>query len=156
MADREPLVARVLATLLGLNRAGKILWPTLFVGAVSAFVVWNALLPRLGFGENEERLFGAARHGDVAGIERALGAGASVDKPAPIDSKTALFRAAVFGHADAVRILLARGANPSHRGNDGQTALEVVQAVRAEEKNKDRTRSLDAVAAALKGGTAPQ
>jgi ankyrin repeat protein len=106
-------------------------------------------LPRLQFHEEEERLFRAARHGDVAGIERSLASGGKVNAAAPIDGKTALFRAAVFGHADAVRVL-GHGADVTRRGHDGRTALEVVVAERATETDRARAQALDAVAAALR------
>ncbi|MFI5178673.1 MAG: ankyrin repeat domain-containing protein [Vicinamibacterales bacterium] len=141
--------ARLLA-LLGLNRAGKILYGTLFVVAVPALVVWFVVLPRMRFSDEDERLFRAARHGDVAGIERALDAGAGVNAEAPIDRKTALFRAAVFGYSDAVHVLLARGADPARRGADGHTALEVVTAAIAEEQDPAAVRALEAVAASLR------
>ncbi len=58
----------LLSALLGLNRAGRILYTTLFILAVPALVGWFVLLPRLLFSEADERLFRAARHGDVAGL----------------------------------------------------------------------------------------
>ena len=140
---------RFLFTLLGLNRAGRILYTTLFIAAIPALTAWFVLLPRLRFQEEDERLFRAARHGDVAGVERSLGAGARVNAAAPIDGKTALFRAAVFGHADVVRVLLKHGADPARRGNDGRTALEVVVAARAEEHDRSSVVAFDRVAAAL-------
>ena len=113
-------------------------------------MAWTLLLPRLRFHEQEERLFRAARHGDVAGIQRSLDGGAMVNAAAPIDGKTALFRAAVFGHADAVRVLLRRGADATRRGNDGRTALEVALASRTGETDRAKAEALDAVAAALR------
>ncbi len=68
----------------------------------------------------------------------------------PVDRKTALFRAAVFGHADVVRALLEHGADPEARGSDGRTALEVTLAARAETKDPAAAAALDAVAAALR------
>jgi hypothetical protein len=38
----------------------------------SALTAWSVLVPRLRFHEQDERLFRAARHGDRAGVERAL------------------------------------------------------------------------------------
>ncbi len=140
----------VLYTLLGLNRAGRILYVTLFVLAVPALVGWFVVLPRLRFHDEDERLFRAARHGDIAGVERSLLAGGRLNVAAPIDGKTVLFRAAVFGHADLVRVLLTRGADSQARGSDGRTALEVVLDARTAEKDPDRARALDAVAAALR------
>jgi hypothetical protein len=140
----------VLYTALGLNRAGRILYATLFCLAVPALAAWFVLLPRLRFQPQDEDLFRAARHGDVRGIEQALASGGRANAAAPIDGKTALFRAAVFGHADAVRLLLERGADPGQRGSDGQTALDVVLAARAQEKDAAKQRALDAVATVLR------
>jgi Ankyrin repeats (3 copies) len=140
----------VLSTLLGLNRAGRLLYGALFVLAVPAVLAWFVLLPRLRFGDEDERLFRAARHGDKAGVERSLAAGARLDTAAPIDGKTALFRAAIFGHADLVRELLKKGADPNARGNDGKTVLEIVTAARNEEHNAARIGALDAVVTALR------
>lgn len=143
----------VIFALLGLNRAGKILYAVLFVLAVPALVAWFVWLPRLRFSEEDERLFRAARHGDRVGVEQSLAAGAKVTDVSPIDGKTALFRAAVFGHADVVRLLLERGADPAARGYDGRSALEVIEAVREEEKHP-RPHALDAVADVLRGAEA--
>ena len=143
-ADRPVLYA-----LFGLNRAGRILYGTLFVLSVAGFIGWT-MLPGLRFTDQDEQLFRAARHGDRAGVEQALSAGASLDHTAPVDRKTALFRAAVFGHADVVRLLLERGADPKAIGADGQSALDVVLAARGEEKEPAAARALDAVAAVLR------
>ena len=143
-ADRPVLYA-----LFGLNRAGQIMYGTLFVLSFAAFIGWT-ILPGLRFSDQDEQLFRAARHGDRAGIEQALSAGASLDHSAPVDRKTALFRAAVFGHADVVRLLLERGADPKALGADGRSALDVVLAARGEEKDPAAARALDAVAAVLR------
>ena len=137
--------------LFGLGRAGKILYGVLFVLAVPALLGWFVVLPRLRFSEEDERLFRAARHGDVAGVERALSAGAGVNDASPVDGKTALFRAAIFGHRAAVRTLLDHGADAATRGSDGRTALEVAIAARASEKNPAAAGDLDAVVTLLRG-----
>ena len=146
-ADRPLLYA-----VLGLNRAGRILYTTIFIAAIPALVAWFVLVPRLRFHDEDEQLFRAARHGDVAGVERSLAAGGGVNAAAPIDGKTALFRAAVFGHADVVRVLVKHGADLTRRGNDGRTALEVVLAARADEHDASRAQALDAAASALREG----
>lgn len=146
----ESRTQTIVFALLGLGRPGKILYGTLFfVGGplLLAYWIW---LPRYRFSDQDERLFRAARHGDSTAMTQALAAGATVGAEAPIDRKTALFRAAVFGHVDAVRLLLARGADPAARGQDGHTALEVVTEARAEEKDADVARALDAVADVLR------
>ena len=147
--DASPVRDFIFA-LLGLGRAGQILYRTLFVLAIPALTVWSVFLPRFRFSDQDERLFRAARHGDVGGVESALSAGASVNRAAPVDGKTALFRAAIFGHVAAVKALLQRGADVSARGSDGQTVLEVALAARASEKNPEADRDLDQVIALLR------
>jgi hypothetical protein len=147
-ADRPVLYA-----LFGLNRAGRIIYGTLFALAGAAFVGWT-MLPGLRFTSQDEQLFRAARHGDRAGVEQALSAGASLSHAAPVDRKTALFRAAVFGHADVVRLLVDRGAEANVVGADGRSPLDVVLAARGEEKDPAAARALDAVAAVLREASA--
>ena len=142
-------VQSVLFTLLGLGRAGQILYVTLFVLAVPLLTAYTVWLPAFRFSEADEHLFRAARHGDRGGIERALGEGARVTAVSPVDGKTALFRAAVFGHADAVRLLLERGVDQQARGNDGRTVAEVVTAARGAERDPAVATALAAVAATL-------
>jgi hypothetical protein len=141
---------RLLFTLFGLNRAGRILYGVLIVLIIPAMVGWFVVLPRMRFQETDEALFKAARHGDVAGIMRALDEGGRVNGAAPVDGKTAIFRAAVFGHGEAVRALVSRGADLSLRGSDGQTVLEYVTAIRSEEKDAAKLKGLDEVLAGLR------
>ena len=143
-ADRPLLYA-----LFGLNRAGQILYTTLFVLAVPALVVWTVVVPRWRFKEPDEHLFKAARHGDVAGIARALAEGANVNAAAPVDGKTALFRAAAFGYADAVRALLKAGADPERRAGD-RTVLQFAEEIRKVEQDPARAKTYDQVIAALR------
>jgi hypothetical protein len=140
----------IVLTLFGLNRAGKILYTTVFVLAVPALVAWTVWLPGLRFSEADERLFKAARHGDGAAVEQALAAGAHVNAASPIDGKTALFRAAVFGRATTVRTLLEHGANSEARGSDGRSALEIVTEARHDEKDAAVAASLDLVMVVLR------
>jgi Ankyrin repeats (many copies) len=144
----------VLYALLGLNRAGQILYGTIFVLAVPALLFRTVILPGLRFSDQDEQLFRAARHGDGAGVERALDAGADVNAAAPVDRKTALFRAAILGHADVVRVLLDRGADVNAHGSDGRSALEVIDEARRGEKDPAALRALDEVAAALRAKAA--
>ena len=136
--------------LLGYGRGGKYFMLALFVLAIPALTFWTVLMPRLRFHDADERLFKAARHGDVAGITRALAEGASINAQAPIDRKTALFRAAAFARADAVRSLLKAGADPERRGNDDRTALQLAEDARREEHDAARARAYDEVIAALR------
>jgi hypothetical protein len=140
----------ILYALFGLNRAGEILWGVLFVGGFAAFVVWKVFLPTWRFSDADEQLFRAARHGDRAGVERALDAGAGVNDPSPLDRRTALFRSAAFGHADVVRALLEHGADPAFRAQDDRTALDVVTTARVEEKDPSAAQALDEVASVLR------
>lgn len=138
-------------TLLGFGRAGRILYGGLFVLVVPGILAWFVVLPRLRFSEQDELLFRAARHGDVAGVERALSAGAGVNHTSPIDGKTALFRAAIFGHDAVVRTLLDHGADATARGSDGTSALDVALAAQANEKDPARVKNLAMVVATLRG-----
>jgi ankyrin repeat protein len=145
-----PSGASILYTVLGLNRAGQILYTTLFVLAVPALLVWTVVLPRLRFSDQDEMLFQAARHGNREGVEHALAAGADVDAVAPVDRKTALFRAAIFGHAEVVRLLLDRGASTTVTGSDGRSVLEVTTEARANEKDPAVAHALESVATVLR------
>jgi hypothetical protein len=57
-------------------------------------------------------------------MERLLDAGADIDLQND-GGETALMYAAKYGRKEALRILLARGANPAIRDNDGRTAAAV-------------------------------
>jgi len=140
----------ILYTLLGLNRAGRMLYLAVFVLAVPALVAWFVVVPRLRFSDQDEQLFRAARHGDSAGVARALDAGADVNVAAPVDHRTALSRAAIFGHVAVVRLLLERGADVNARGSDGRSALEITTDARAHETNAAPGRALDDVVAVLR------
>jgi ankyrin repeat protein len=146
----NPKSVSILFTVLGLNRAGRILYLVLFVLAAPALAVWFVWLPRARFSDEDERLFRAARHGDRTAVEQALAAGAQVNAASPVDGKTALSRAAILGQAEAVRALLGHGADPMARGWDGRSAIEVVASARADEKDLAAARALDAVADLLR------
>ncbi|MFF5426301.1 MULTISPECIES: ankyrin repeat domain-containing protein [unclassified Streptomyces] len=64
-----------------------------------------------------ERLAQAAADGDAASVAELLRAGAEVDA-AGHDGRTALDVAAHAGHAEAVRVLLAAGADPGQRAGE--------------------------------------
>ena len=64
----------------------------------------------------------AARRGDLDTLERALNAGVAVDTATP-RGDSLLMLAAYYDQAAAVRLLLARGADPNHTDAKGQTPL---------------------------------
>jgi hypothetical protein len=140
----------ILYALLGLNRAGQVMWSVLIIGGFAAFVAWTVFLPTLLFSDADEQLFRAARHGDRAGVEHALEAGAGVNDPSPLDGCTAIFRSAAFGYPDVVRALLEHGADPAYQARDAGTVLDVVTSTRGQEKNPEAARALDEVAAVLR------
>ncbi|MEL7060746.1 MAG: ankyrin repeat domain-containing protein, partial [Acidobacteriota bacterium] len=70
--------------------------------------------------EAQQRLWDAARDGDLGGIEAALADGAAIDG-AYRDGASALIYAAQRGRTDAVRLLLERGADPDARSIMNQT-----------------------------------
>jgi hypothetical protein len=146
--------SNIVLALFGYNRAGKILWTVITVAGLGVFLVRTGLLTGLQFTEADERLFRAARHGDRAGIEQALATGAEVNAASPLDGKTALFRAAVFGHADAVKALLGHGANPAAHGFDDKSAIEIVTSARADEKDPAAAQALDQAASVLRAAEA--
>lgn len=68
-------------------------------------------------------LLAAAARGDLAGVDRALSAGADPDFPGPSD-ETPLMIAAHFGHAPICRTLLAAGANRERINAAGDKAAD--------------------------------
>lgn len=63
-------------------------------------------------------LVDVAEEGDLSELARRLDAGADVNASDP-DGRTALHAALAEGHADAARLLLARGADPTRRDELG-------------------------------------
>ncbi|OZC04403.1 ankyrin repeat domain-containing protein [Rubricoccus marinus] len=81
--------------------------------------------------ETSRALLAAAASGDVATIEAALDAGAPLDASGDetgLYSGSALLTAARAGHEDAVRLLLARGADPNATDAEGFAPLNVATA----------------------------
>lgn len=156
MAQDESRTQRVVYALLGLNQAGQYLYRALLVLGFAGFVFYKVWMLSARFSEAEEHLFRGARHGDLAAIEQSLRDGANVNAAAPIDGKTALFRAAILGQKEAVRLLIERGADPNARSLDGHTPLDIVEAARAEEKDVSHAQALDAIAELLRGKAAAQ
>jgi uncharacterized protein len=60
-------------------------------------------------------LLGAAVRGDVAGLRRMLDAGVDPNVVHPASGASALYNACFAGQLEAVRLLLARGADPNKR-----------------------------------------
>lgn len=70
---------------------------------------------------------GSAALGDIAALELCLKHGGKIDLQAPDGGFTPLMGAAQFGQAQSVRWLLAHGADPSLKDDDGRTARKVAQ-----------------------------
>ena len=71
------------------------------------------------------KLHAAAKEGDVKAIGQLLSSGAKVDSRGQ-SGVTPLFTAAIYGRADAVKLLIAKGADiKAAKDSDGATALHV-------------------------------
>jgi peptidoglycan/LPS O-acetylase OafA/YrhL len=68
-------------------------------------------------------IWAAARAGDLGAIERHLASGVAVDALDPENDGTPLIWAAVGGRAEAIELLIGRGADVNAAGQDGGTAL---------------------------------
>src|SRR5262252_4559388 len=77
----------------------------------------HAADPRAG-----QPLIDAIRHGDVSSMKRALDGGIKPDAR-DADGVPALMTAALFAGADAVQLLLERGADANAANSTGATAL---------------------------------
>src|SRR5688572_14932602 len=98
-----------------------------------------------------DNLQGQAMAGDVEGINQALTSGADIECRQEIfDEATSLILAARGGHAEAVRLLLARGADMNARDRAGWTALRHARQVYgALPREIAPSRNLENVIAAL-------
>ncbi|KAB2847035.1 MAG: ankyrin repeat domain-containing protein [Hyphomicrobiaceae bacterium] len=76
----------------------------------------------MAHGANEE-LIESAKKGDLAGIEKALAAGADVNAKADYDD-TALNYAAENGHKEVVARLIAGGADIENKGGADKTPIK--------------------------------
>ena len=99
---------------------------------ISALVLVTALLagsglPGLQSAASEETvdIWTAAAKGNLETIEQQLAAGNDVNAKAPSIGVTPLMAAAITGQSYAAGLLLAKGAKPDIKGNDGSTALHM-------------------------------
>jgi hypothetical protein len=101
---------------------------------------------------------GQAMAGDVAGLEQALALGADIEcRQSIYEDATAVILAARGGHADAVRLLLQRGANVHARDGSGWTALRHARQVYgALPKGTLISRNLELVIEALRSANAQE
>ena len=93
---------------------------------VAIVLAWPSAAPTLAGADppaSVRDLLTSARTGDLAGIARALEAGADVNGHDPNFQQTALMRAAMFGQAPAVAALLKAGASTTSTSNLRRTAL---------------------------------
>ena len=71
-----------------------------------------------------------ALRGNVAAINALAGAGADLNLQDCRSGRTAVFHAIENQHPEAVRAILAAGAKPNIRNNEGQTILPLLDDVR--------------------------
>lgn len=79
--------------------------------------------PRISVPELGTPLLAAARMGDAAAIRALLQAGVKVDEAEPASGQTALMVAAAEGHEEAIKTLIAAGADVKKRSEREETAL---------------------------------
>src|SRR5205807_415830 len=94
-----------------------------FLAAAVAFHRW--IVPPLEASRAPQRYHGRGVHFETVALLLARGA-----KPEAVDDwgNTPLARAAVYGHLEIGRALLAAGADANHRAKDGSTALDEARA----------------------------
>jgi len=129
---KSQLQERLAATLgLGLNEAPSLIEGLSLTAAASSGDVEQvgALLEHGADPHKRESgarpLERAAHNGHGAVVERLLAHDAELLDLPGLDGQTALMTAASRGHAELVRDLLARGANPCKRDRDGMRALDL-------------------------------
>ena len=74
-------------------------------------------------GDVHAALRAAAQSGDAAAVQRALNAGAAIDRGDERHGNTPLILAANHGHTDIVRLLIRSGANLNRSNDNGANAL---------------------------------
>ena len=82
-----------------------------------------------------EKLFAAARAGDLAAVKAQLDAGTDL-KATNDDGETALHLASMAGHKEVVKLLLARGVPADVQNKYGWTALHLAATTRCTVLNK--------------------
>jgi hypothetical protein len=99
---------------------------------MSALVSVTVLLAGIGLMEtfaaaSEETvdIWTAAAKGNLDAIKQQLATGQDIDAKAPSIGVTPLMAAAITGHGDAAALLLAKGAKPNIKNDDGSTALHM-------------------------------
>ena len=99
---------------------------------ISALVLVTALLAGFGLtglpseaAEETVDIWTAAAKGNLEAIKQQLAAGKDMNAKAPSIGVTPLMAAAITGQGDAAGLLLARGAKPDIKSNDGSTALHM-------------------------------
>ena len=97
----------------------------------------------------------AAQAGDLAAIERHLASGATVDALDPEHGGTPLMWAAATGRAEAMELLIGRGADVNAADSEGGTALHAAAFLGHEKAVELLIRSGANVNAANKRGETP-
>ena len=87
-----------------------------------------AMLTLSGCGEQQNptpsvNLHVAAIQGNLEAVQQHIAAGSNLDEPEPSRGSTPLITAAVFGHTEVARALIAAGADVNYQNNEGSTAL---------------------------------
>ena len=108
-----------------------------------------------GPADGASNLWAAARAGDLGAIERHLASGVAVDAVDPERGGTPLIWAAVGGRAEAVELLIERGADVNAAGPDGGTALHGAAFLGHEKAVEVLIRGGAKVNAVNKGGSTP-
>ncbi len=99
---------------------------------VNAWIFLIALLVVYGQIESQSMaaapsvdIWTAAATGNIEAIKERVAAGADINAKAPSIGLTPLMAAAIVGQTDAADLLLAKGAKPDIRNNEGSTALHM-------------------------------
>jgi Ankyrin repeats (3 copies)/Domain of unknown function (DUF3471) len=107
-----PMAHRIRQSPIGNIRRSTMLTRIIFFSAL--MVIPSVLLAQNTKQELNDQMWEAARRGDVAGVTAMLDKGADVNAKFRYGT-TALFKAAERGNTEVVKLLLARGADPTIR-----------------------------------------